>query len=107
LVTLPLIVLSYGQASGGLFGLGDGAGWALGGVAWFAAGVGLWRGAKSVTRARLLGVDDRFIEGPEAAGNMAVTAARRIVRFVVIVAVIVVGLMVLAVLVGTSGSQDL
>jgi len=106
LVTLPLILLSYGQASGGLFGLGDSAGWALGAVAWCAAGVGLWRGKRSVTRARLLGVDDRFIEGPVAARSLAASAAKRVLRFVVICFVIVIGIMVMAVLVGTSGPPN-
>jgi ABC-2 type transport system permease protein len=56
LVTLPLIMLSYGVASGGLFGAGDSA-VPIGAVAWVLAVVGLRRGAKAVTRARLLGVD--------------------------------------------------
>jgi ABC-type Na+ efflux pump permease subunit len=56
LVTLPLIMVSYGVASGGLFGAGNSAVW-IGAVAWVAAAYGLWRGAHAVTRARLLGVD--------------------------------------------------
>jgi ABC-type Na+ efflux pump permease subunit len=56
LVTLPLIMVSYGVSSGGLFGAGGDAVW-IGLVAWIAAGFGLWRGAGAVTRSRLLGVD--------------------------------------------------
>ena len=56
LVTLPLIVVSYGVASGGLFGAGGSAFW-VGLVAWLAAAYGLLRGAQAVKRARLLGVD--------------------------------------------------
>ena len=56
LVTLPLIMLSYGQASGSLAGVGN-SGWAVGAVAWIAALVGLWRGSRFVSRERLLGVD--------------------------------------------------
>jgi ABC-type transport system involved in multi-copper enzyme maturation permease subunit len=56
LVTLPAIILSYAQSSGALFGKGIGELW-VGGVAWLVAGLGLWRGARAVTRARLLGVD--------------------------------------------------
>jgi ABC-type Na+ efflux pump permease subunit len=56
LVTLPLILLSYAQSTGALFGRST-SGWALGAVAWAAAVAGLWRGARTVTRARLLGID--------------------------------------------------
>lgn len=56
LVTLPLIVLSYGQSTGALLGAG-GIGLAVGAVAWLVAAYGLSRGARAVTRARLLGVD--------------------------------------------------
>jgi len=56
LVTLPAIVVSYAQSSGALFGAGAGELW-VGAVAWALAGLGLWRGAGAVTRARLLGVD--------------------------------------------------
>lgn len=56
LVTLPLILLSYAQSSGFLFG--DVASTvALGAVAWLLAAIGLWRGARAVTRPRLLGID--------------------------------------------------
>lgn len=56
LVTLPLILLSYAQSTGALFGRAT-SGWVLGTVAWVAAIAGLWRGARTVTRARLLGID--------------------------------------------------
>ena len=56
LVTLPLVVVSFGVASGDLFGAGDSAFW-VGLLAWLLAAYGLLRGARAVTRARLLGVD--------------------------------------------------
>jgi ABC-2 type transport system permease protein len=56
LVTLPLILLSYAQSTGALFGVQN-SGWVLGALAWVAAIVGLIRGSHAVTRARLLGVD--------------------------------------------------
>ena len=57
LVSLPLIMVAYSQATGSLYG-GDALAWYLGGVAWVLAGVALWRGVHAVTRARLLGVAD-------------------------------------------------
>jgi ABC-2 type transport system permease protein len=57
LVTLPLILLTYGQSSGTVLG-GAGSAFALGAVAWILAIVGLWRGARAVTRPRLLGIDN-------------------------------------------------
>ena len=57
LVSLPLIMVAYSQATGSLYG-GDAVAWYLGGVAWVLAVVGLWRGVHAVTRARLLGVAD-------------------------------------------------
>ena len=57
LVSLPLIMVAYSQASGSLYG-GDSLAWYIGGVAWLLAIVALWRGVKAVTRARLLGVAD-------------------------------------------------
>ena len=59
LVTLPLILVSYAQSSGFLFG-GVVAGILVGLLAWIAAVVGLWRGAHAVTRPRLLGIDGRL-----------------------------------------------
>jgi ABC-type transport system involved in multi-copper enzyme maturation permease subunit len=56
LVTLPAIMLSYAESSGQLFGHALGGLW-IGAVVWCIAGLGLWRGARAVTRARLLGVD--------------------------------------------------
>jgi ABC-type transport system involved in multi-copper enzyme maturation permease subunit len=57
LVTLPLIIVSYGQASGVLLGASRWSGVILGAVAWVVAIAGLARGARAVTRARLLGID--------------------------------------------------
>jgi ABC-type transport system involved in multi-copper enzyme maturation permease subunit len=57
LVSLPLIMVAYSQASGSLYG-GDNLVWYIGAVAWVFAAFGLWRGVKAVTRGRLLGVAD-------------------------------------------------
>jgi ABC-type Na+ efflux pump permease subunit len=56
LVTLPLILLSFGQSSGSLLGRGSPA-IILGAATWVIALLGLARGGRSVRRARLLGVD--------------------------------------------------
>ena len=56
LVTLPLIVLSYAQSTSGLLGSGS-RGILIGAVVWALAVAGLVRGARAVTRPRLLGVD--------------------------------------------------
>ena len=56
LVTLPIILLSYAQSTGALFGAGGG-GFITGAVAWVLAALGLWRGARAVKRSRLLGVE--------------------------------------------------
>lgn len=56
LVTLPLIMIAYAQSSGALFTT-DRTSWFLGAVAWVMAVVGLSRGARAVSRARLLGVE--------------------------------------------------
>jgi len=58
LVTLPLILVAYGQSSGSLLGVGGGGFW-IGLVAWIGAIWGLARGARSVSRERLLGADHR------------------------------------------------
>lgn len=55
LVSLPLIMVAYGQSSGALFGA-QVSGFAVGLVAWIIALASLSRGVRSVTRARLLGV---------------------------------------------------
>ena len=55
LISLPLIMIAYGQATGALLG----AWWVpilIGAVAWAIALFSLNRGVRSVTRARLLGV---------------------------------------------------
>jgi len=57
LVTLPLIMIAYGEATGAVYG-GNWVGIAVGAVVWFLALLGLWRGMKAVTRGRLLGVAD-------------------------------------------------
>ena len=57
LVSLPLIMVAYSQSTGALFGAA-GVSWIIGGVAWIAAFIGLSRGMRAVTRARLLGVAD-------------------------------------------------
>ena len=57
LVSLPLIMVAYSQATGSLYG-GDALAWYIGAIAWVLAGVALWRGVRVVTRGRLLGVAD-------------------------------------------------
>ena len=56
LVTLPLIMLSFGQSSGALLSHGAPT-LLLGALTWCVALAGLARGGRSVRRARLLGVD--------------------------------------------------
>lgn len=58
LVSLPLILLSYGVASGALFGTSVLAACLLGATAWLLAALLLVRGVRSVDRSRLLGVAD-------------------------------------------------
>jgi hypothetical protein len=55
LVTLPLIMLSYAQSSGALFGTHSAL--VFGTLAWLGAAWGLVRGQRAVKRGRLLGVD--------------------------------------------------
>ncbi|MDH3678990.1 MAG: ABC transporter permease subunit [Acidimicrobiia bacterium] len=55
LVSLPLIMIAYSQATGVLFGAGY-LPLVVGAVAWIGAIVSLRRGMRSVTRSRLLGV---------------------------------------------------
>jgi len=50
-------MIAYSQSTGALFGASSAA-VAIGAIAWVLAGVGLWRGMKAVSRARLLGVAD-------------------------------------------------
>jgi hypothetical protein len=54
LVTLPVIVVAYGAASGSLFSSTTSV-WILGGTAWAIAAFGLVRGTKAVQRERLVG----------------------------------------------------
>jgi uncharacterized membrane protein len=56
LITLPLIAIAYGQATGTLMGNGAASPLVFGAVAWLVAIVSLLRGVRSVTRNRLLGV---------------------------------------------------
>jgi ABC-type Na+ efflux pump permease subunit len=55
LVSLPLIMIAYSQATGVLFGAGY-LPWLVGAVAWAGALLSLQRGMRAVTRSRLLGV---------------------------------------------------
>jgi ABC-2 type transport system permease protein len=57
LVSLPLIMVAYSQSTGALFG-GARVTWIIGGLAWLLAILGLARGMRAVSRARLLGVAD-------------------------------------------------
>jgi ABC-type Na+ efflux pump permease subunit len=57
LVSLPLIMIAYSQSTGALYGA-DSVAWIIGALAWLAALLGLSRGMRAVTRARLLGVAD-------------------------------------------------
>jgi ABC-type Na+ efflux pump permease subunit len=57
LVSLPLIMVAYSQATGALYG-GTSLAWYIGGLAWVFAAIALWRGVRVVTRGRLLGVAD-------------------------------------------------
>ncbi|MBI2709986.1 MAG: ABC transporter permease [Actinobacteria bacterium] len=57
LVTLPMIGIAYAQATGSLFGAKT-LGLVIGTIAWAVAVLALWRGMRSVNRARLLGVAD-------------------------------------------------
>lgn len=57
LVSLPMIGISYGQATGSLFGAATSP-LVLGTIAWVIAIASLTRGMRSVTRSRLLGVAD-------------------------------------------------
>ena len=57
LVSLPLIMVAYSQSTGALFG-GARVTWIIGAIAWVLALVGLRRGMRAVSRARLLGVAD-------------------------------------------------
>lgn len=57
LVTLPLILVAYSQSTGALFGA-SGTGFVIGLIAWIVAALGLTRGMRAVSRARLLGVAD-------------------------------------------------
>ncbi len=55
LISLPLIMIAYGQSTGSLLGAGN-LPFYIGAVAWAIALVSLARGVRSLTRSRLLGV---------------------------------------------------
>lgn len=57
LITLPLIGISYGQASGAIYGTA-GTTILIGAVAWTIGLISTWRGMAAVKRQRLLGVAD-------------------------------------------------
>jgi len=57
LVSLPMIMIAYSQSSGALY-TGTIVSWVIGAMAWVGAGWALVRGMRSITRARLLGVND-------------------------------------------------
>ena len=57
LVSLPLIMVAYSQATGILFGAGA-LPIVIGALAWLLAGVSLTRGIRTLERSRLLGVAD-------------------------------------------------
>ena len=57
LVSLPMIMIAYSQSTGALY-TGIGVSWVIGGLAWLGAAWALWKGMRSMTRARLLGVAD-------------------------------------------------
>jgi ABC-2 type transport system permease protein len=58
LVTLPLIIIAYGQSTGALATGGVTVSLVIGAVAWVVALVSLVTGVRSVRRGRLLGVND-------------------------------------------------
>jgi ABC-type Na+ efflux pump permease subunit len=58
LVTLPLILIAYGQSTGALATGGLTVSIAIGGIAWFIAIVSLASGIRSIRRGALLGVAD-------------------------------------------------
>jgi ABC-type Na+ efflux pump permease subunit len=60
LITLPLIMIAYGQSTGALIGAGTTSlSLILGGIAWVIAIVSLMTGLRSVRRGQLLGVADQ------------------------------------------------
>jgi ABC-2 type transport system permease protein len=75
LVTLPVILLSYALSSGGLLGTPLVAFW-VGLVAWALAAWSLSRGARSVTWARLLGVDAGGAEPGAPGGGVSPVPVR-------------------------------
>jgi ABC-2 type transport system permease protein len=58
LITLPLIIIAYGQSTGALATGGIGVSVVIGALAWAIAVVSLISGVRSIKRGRLLGVND-------------------------------------------------
>ena len=58
LVSLPLIMVAYSQATGSLYGGDQRSPGTSAAIAWVLAAIALWRGMRVVTRGRLLGVAD-------------------------------------------------
>jgi ABC-2 type transport system permease protein len=58
LVTLPLIIIAYGQSTGALATGGATVSLVIGAIAWIVAAVSLATGVRSVRRGQLLGVND-------------------------------------------------
>ncbi len=57
MITLPLIAISYGQASGAIYGTATTT-IVIGAIAWGIGIASTWRGMSGVKRQRLLGVAD-------------------------------------------------
>jgi ABC-2 type transport system permease protein len=58
LITLPLIIIAYGQSTGALATGGIMVSFVIGAIAWAVAAAGLFWGVRSVRRGQLLGVND-------------------------------------------------
>jgi ABC-type Na+ efflux pump permease subunit len=58
LVTLPLIIIAYGQSTGALATGGSAVSLVIGAIAWIIAAFSLATGVRSVRRGQLLGVND-------------------------------------------------
>jgi ABC-2 type transport system permease protein len=57
LIALPIVILAYAISEQSLFGSAAPA-WIVGAVAWVGAAIAIWRGAVSLPRERLLGVNN-------------------------------------------------
>jgi ABC-2 type transport system permease protein len=56
LIALPIVIIAYAVSEKSLFG-SAGPAWAVGAVAWVGAAFAIWRGAASLQRERLLGIN--------------------------------------------------